>query len=449
MARTLYDTNVTATIKSPSQSTSSTNNNYSLPNLFSQNFKFANLISDTNFVQVPFVKVTIGQYTFGVYQRNKISGKNMYTVTFPNYIQGLTVKKINGQVNKYSLVLRYPITETSDPNFFEKVFSSVGIGGRIVFSYGDYNAPNYAYRDEEAIITKVNTSFQAQSSIIEYTVTAIGTAGLLESARYSFDGRVAKPSDIIKELITNGSYRIVDSLPGMQNVGQAVLSDLIPGDDKEVKIEAKNNYSIFAYINYLVSLMQPIDGSNSIYVLGIYDDNNEDLINGSYLKISKINGNMTGINNPTGTYSLDIGYPSVNVVTNFQIENNENWSVYYKYNTQLATSEYVQRINDNGELENVYSPVLYSDTTYNEATASTENWWKRVTEYPISASITLRGLLRHSILMSYIKLNVYYYGRKHISSGLYVITSETTTVDLRGYETTLTLRKVGSEGVDL
>lgn len=90
-----------------------------------------NLISDTNTVQVPQVIVKIGKYEFGTYSKVNNYAK------YPNYIQRLRVTKINGQVNTYELSLVYLITEYNDPNYFEKVFSSVSQDRKIYFTYGD------------------------------------------------------------------------------------------------------------------------------------------------------------------------------------------------------------------------------------------------------------------------------------------------------------------------
>ena len=68
-----------------------------------------------------------------------------------------------------------------------------------------------------------------------------------------------------------------------------------------------------------------------------------------------------------------------------------------------------------------------------------------MTQYPIKASITLRGLLRPAILMQNIKLNVYFYGRKHISSGVYIITSQKDSISKNGYSTTLDLIKIAQD----
>ena len=71
--------------------------------------------------------------------------------------------------------------------------------------------------------------------------------------------------------------------------------------------------------------------------------------------------------------------------------------------------------------------------------------WTKVTQFPIKARIVVAGLLRPAILMTKVRLNVLFYGRKHISSGLYVITSQKDTISTSGYRTQLELLRVGED----
>ena len=57
----------------------------------------------------------------------------------------------------------------------------------------------------------------------------------------------------------------------------------------------------------------------------------------------------------------------------------------------------------------------------------------------------IKGLVKPAILMSYVKLNVLFYGRKHIASGLYVITKQEDKLDGNGYRTILNLLRVGED----
>ena len=45
--------------------------------------------------------------------------------------------------------------------------------------------------------------------------------------------------------------------------------------------------------------------------------------------------------------------------------------------------------------------------------------------------------------MTHIRLNVYFYGRKHISSGLYIVTKQVDNISTSGFRTTLSLLRVG------
>ena len=68
-----------------------------------------------------------------------------------------------------------------------------------------------------------------------------------------------------------------------------------------------------------------------------------------------------------------------------------------------------------------------------------------MTQYPVSATLTIKGLLKPAVLMSFIKINSYFFGKKHISSGLYIITKQQDRVDSSGYKTTLSLTRISGD----
>ncbi len=70
----------------------------------------------------------------------------------------------------------------------------------------------------------------------------------------------------------------------------------------------------------------------------------------------------------------------------------------------------------------VYSPTLTKSSSLMLTTEADKSWWSNMTQYPITATITLKGLLRAVMLMTYVRVNVYFFGRKHTSSGIYAIT---------------------------
>ena len=397
-----------------------------------------NLISTQAFVQAPIIKVTIGEHDFGVY--SKKDGK----IVFPNYVQSVEVTKINGQVNTYNLQLTYPINETADPNYFEKVFSSVSKSRLITFSYGDAMNPKFLYRNEEAIITKVKSNFQLDSACITYNISAVSQANLGFSGGYNFEPYSNKrPSERIIEVLTDPLYQLQDLFTGMRNITLVETYGLIPHNDLPTSISQQDNMSVLSYIEYLVSLMSTDlsdSAKSSIFIL-TFEDDTSGVFHGSYFKIIEVD---TQIEHPEA-FQLDIGYPGSNYVFNFNVEDDETYSIYYDYQNQLHPQQYVSRINSDGDYEDVYAPTISSTNNSHDTSESDKSWWAKVTQYPVKASVVIKGLLRPAILMTYVRLNIWLFGKKHINSGLYIITKQVDKIDSAGYQTTLNLMRISGE----
>lgn len=326
------------------------------------------LLSSQARIQAPWIKVSIGTYTFGVFSKNArkktLDAGGFYSsfnVQYPNYIQSLSITKINGQVNQYTLQVSYPVTTDDDPNFFDKVLSSVSGTRKIVFSYGDSSMPTYVYKDEEAIITNVTSSFNLPSSVINYQISAVSGAALGTAASCSFisDGQAHKPSDIIKDLFKNKKYGLQSTFTGMTGKD---LAKFIDGTDKPVVLSDKTNISVLDYITYLVSCMIPTGTTESniskdIYILTMHDDTTYDRayadpeiidgreVVGPYFKVTR----TSYAQEHADAYEIDIGYNTATIVTGFSINNNENYALYYDYQGKLTEQNYVRRLNGRGQ----------------------------------------------------------------------------------------------------
>lgn len=415
--------------------------------------KNKSLLSSQARVQVPWVKVTIGSYTFGIFDdKTKNWGKNdngffkQFDVQYPKYITALEVTKINGQVNRYKLQFTYPITALDDPNFFEKVFSSVSRTRKIIFTYGDAEMPAYVYKNEEAIITKVAQQFNLAGSSIQYQVDAVSSAALSLDGSLTMPspGKKVKPSDEIKKLFRSNKS-LQNTFTGMTS---SALDSLIPGDDMAVNIEARHNISAIDYLNYLAGCMIP-EGttgglSKEIYILTIHDasvtsSKKELSNNGPYFEIKKVSTVM----DHGDAYEIDIGYNTATIVREFTIEKNENYSIFYEYQNLSHPDSYVRRINDDGEFEDVYAPISMARSGSFSTKPSDQVWWTKATQFPINATIQIQGLLRPATLMQYVKLNVIFPGgQKHLSSGLYIVTRQVDNISGAGYATTLGLTRI-------
>lgn len=420
-------------------------------------FLTKNLLHPQARVQAPWIKVSIGTYTFGAFDRKtKANQKDnsgyftQFNVQYPTYVSTLSIKKINGQVNQYTLKLDYPITPLDDPNFIEKVLSSVSKTRKIVFSYGDASMPSFVYKDEEAIITKASQSFDLQGSKISYTIEAVSGAVLSKTGSFTFiNTGKKKPSDEIRRVFFNSSYGLQSVFKGMN---KANFDQLVRRDDKAVQLESKTNISPLDYITYLVGCMQPADNTQSslsddMYILTIHDDTVYDssyaessVQSGSFFKVSR----TSNYRDRADAYEIDIGYSTSAIVTAFTIENNENFSLFYDYNTQLSQEQFSRRINDDGKYEYVFAPMYTSGNDKYLTRSEDTIWFTKMTRYPISATIKIQGLLRPATLMQYVRLNVIFPGgRKHVSSGLYIITKQLDEIGASGYFTTLNLTRIG------
>ena len=279
-----------------------------------------NLISSTSLVQTPYIKVTIGKYAFGCYNKNALG-----TEKYPNYVNSLEITKINGRFNTYRLTIIYVVTESSDPNFFEKVFASVSTTRKITFTYGDLSAVNFIYKNEEGIITNISSSFNIENATITYTVDAV-SKGILTSSgckTYTVQGnKKYKPSKIIKDMLAdNSQYGLLDLFPGMKNTNLIDRYNLIPGSDVEVELETKVNISVLDYLQYLVSCMTTrVDNnvkSGNFFILTFVDDTSGEF-GGTYFKIIEVDKNKIY----PDAYELYIGYPTSNLVRNLSVQNN-------------------------------------------------------------------------------------------------------------------------------
>ena len=419
-----------------------------------------NLLSYPSLVEAPYINVTIGQYTFGKYEEkrkgNIADNTSSIIKKYPNFITSLNVVKINGQVNMYTINLLYQIRVGDDPNFIDKILSTVGYG-KIKISYGDYASPSFIYKEEEAIITKVTQKVNFNTSSINYTISCTSSALQLLGSAYPFPARPhTKPSKVIKEVLENSKYQLTQVFPGMksENYGR-----FIADDDAAVDIPAKEYMDPLSYINWLVTYMIPETDNpastqrSATYYLTIHDDSYADYSNvgGSYFKITKISSSYKTV--PTfNTYTVDVGYPGgdnpgENLVMDFQVTDDNSWSLLYNYYNSVtspmaAEENYTYTINDRGQLVQNYSPNVTTNAIQGKTTAAMKSWWTKMTEFPISATLVIKGLVRSAMLMTYLRVNSYFFGKKHISSGLYVITKQEDKIDSQGYRTILSLTRI-------
>jgi len=408
----------------------------------------ANLLSYPSLVESPYIILTVGDYKFGTYSKQLIDTR--LNVNYPNYIQSMTVEKINGQVNQYTINLIYQIQAGDDPNLLDRIFSTVGYGA-VKISYGDWSSPTFVYKEEEAIITDLAESVDFSNSRITYTLKCTSNSLVLASGYFPFPERVAKPSDVIYQMLQDSQYGLQDIFTGMSNMTRVRMLNLIATDDRSVKIEAKQGMDALSYLNYLVTCMcsntsdpeSPL--KDSAYYLTIHDDVfGENELNGPYFRVTKVSSTTKTLAT-ADTYEVDIGYPTDNLVTSFNIVNNSSWALLYNYSEKINNTEYAYSINNEGQLITKYSPAVATSTKNKEMTEAQKTWWTKMTQFPINAELGIKGLVRPAMLMTYLRVNALFFGQRHISSGLYVITKQVDTIDGSGYRTKLSLLRIAGD----
>ena len=402
-------------------------------------------------VESPFIIVTIGKYTLGSYTGNKTTTSlgMLAQVNFPNFVNSLNITKVNGTVNTYTIGIVYQIAPGDDPNLIDKIFSSVSATRKLSLSYGDWRNPASIYKEETALITNVTSSLDMSASKITYTVQCVSDALSLASAVYDFPAREAKPSDIIKEMLKDVSYGLLSVFKGMVDFQRVLTNGLIASNDKKVKIEARQNMNIIEYLNFLVGAMTPVDSESKDtiiqagnYFLAIHDDITNAL-GGTYFEVKEVKAD-TKVSN-YDVYEVDVGYPGDNFVTQFNLTNNQQYTILYDYAGKIEQTKYIYSIDNNGQLSTQYAPSIARSKSLYKVTEQNKSWWSKVTQFPIEATLTIKGLTRPSILMSQVRINTVMYGQKHISSGLYIITKHQDKLDSNGYTTTLTLLRIGGD----
>lgn len=405
-----------------------------------------NLTSIPTLVQSPFIIVTIGGVTFGSYTGGTYGGK----VTYPNFMKSMSVTKVNGTVNTYNLNFQYQVRTGDDPNLLDKIFSRATTTREVTFQYGDWNAPAYIYKEEKAIITNVTSTLDMNNSMISYTVNATSDAIGLTSTKYNFAARETKPSDALLNLLSNNKYGLKKVFSGMRNIGNVISAGLIASNDKKVKLLAQTGVTVLEYLNYLVDSM--INNSNaegssiqkSKYYLTIHDDFVNDM-GGTYFKVEEVSKDTKTIKS-TDTYEIDVNYPGDNFVTQFSLTNDQSWAILYEFSESVNQEQYSYKIKDDGSIETNYTPSMMKSDISDTLSPAKSTWWTRMTEFPIEATLTIKGLTRPSMLMTYVKVNVLFAGGvKHISSGIYIITKQIDNIDSSGYTTTLTLLRVAGD----
>lgn len=390
----------------------------------------ASLSSYPNLVEAPYIEIDLNGITIG--------GYNHQEDKFPNHVNSLEIDKINGRINQYTISLSHQVRAGEDPNFIDSLLSRTGVRNKIKIKYGD-SAYGAFFREDEAYIIDATYNEDVVSAKINYTLKAVSSVGAIQQAYFNFPGIESKPStEIIKMLYTNKttSKPLLDLLGGMQNKLTVLNKGYIPTDDATMYIPGGSNMSLTERLQQLVSYMHDPNDPTSSYFLTFQDDAQ----NNGLFKITKVKKTGKGLTMPKNCYYLDVGYPGDSYVTNFSLDNDVYWPMYFEYAGSFERYNY--DIDYSGNLIKTKINPLTIDSKYQSIDTKRMNWWNFVNSYPVSASVTIKGLMKPIVLMENVYVYAQFYGKEDLASGLYSITGQHDSISGGGCTTTLQLLRV-------
>lgn len=390
-----------------------------------------------NVVEAPFIEINVGGYKIGSYR----GSLDMY----PNYVSSLQVSKQNGIINQYTINLVHQIRPGDDSNLLDELFSTVNYS-KIQIQYGDANAGVY-FRDDNAMITNIRMNRSYTGMNISYTLEATSEGQLVKTFVTNFPAVTDRPSNVLYNLIYGAdtvSSVIQEAFPGMRNQTFVSSNNLIPTNDAVVDLDAQQNVNVLDYINYLVGNMSnnasgdEVIRNSTYYVM--YVDNDPNNPDGAYIQIKEITADVQPSSITNKIYDITVGYPK-DIVYSFTVDTTQSWELLYKNSNKVAT-EYIYTITNNGDVAKYYSPSISS--SHKVLSELNKNWWTQMVKFPVTAQLTVKGLIKPVMLMDYINIDVVFYGQPHIASGVYAITGQTDFLSGTGYRTTLSLVRVSN-----
>ena len=389
-----------------------------------------NLLSYPALVEAPVIEITLDGITIG--------GRGNFGDSYPNYLQSLTVEKTGNKINKYQIQLVHQVRAGEDPNFIDKLLSRTGYINKIHILYGDSQSPSNMFRDDEAVITDVSFNESVGEHCISYSINAVSSIITASSSLSVYPSKTDKPSNMIRELLYSNdenSQLLLNALPGMRNKTLVESKGLIPTNDSIVTTQKITSASPLNMLNYYVQGMYNSQ-TNSTYYLSVHDDVKNEF-GGAYLQINELSDNSANGN----YFEVDVGYPGDNFVTNFSVNTDAYFPLVYSFNGKLSNWSY--DIDNGGNIRKTRTNSLLTNNNFYRPNVVDGNWWNKVTEYPITASLTIKGLIQPVILGSYININVLFYGNNDLASGIYMVTGQRDSLSASGYRTTLELVRMG------
>lgn len=387
----------------------------------------------SSLIATPFVTCKFAGVEFGLATKFN----NRTKTREAHYVTSLTIaKKASGAVNTYDMTMDYVVTPGADPNYIDLLISSAQ-DRKIFFTYGDASQPEYSFRNEQAMITKIVPNLNFSASAISYTFTATSSVSLGYAVQRNYPKKArVKPSDEIYNLLYKEDSGLLELFTGMRKRSKVEENGWISSKDVPVALEAQNDISPLQYLRFLLSQMQAED--KSFFAMLIHDEPTTE--DGPYFEI--VNSATHQGKGNTYSVGIDVGYPSDTQVYQFTPSQATSLALVTAYQEKIDKPRSIN-INEFGDPNIVATPSMAIKN--GKASSALLQWWKSLTAFPITATLKTRGLIKPTILCDFLKIDIYFFGQKYNYSGYYMVTAQKDVVSRDGYSTELSLVRVKGE----
>ena len=418
--------------------------------------------SDNNY-QAPAVYVEIMNVQLGLSEHNQeyqfldiseIRPRTPKSISkYPNIVESIDVERItDGDINIYTLVLKYAPDEDEDVSYVDKLISAnrTHNGSKLIIAYGDSSGDGFFSTKKEAMILSYKLKVEQEASAMRYEITAISTCGIYAYkdetkealGKYPFpEEKNTRVSAVIRKVYQNPTYHLRDIFPGGIFIDGINVEDMNNDNAPDLLYDefviAGGDYSPVDYLKYLAKLMSNRDiGKDSNYS---YSYSYNDDMGAQSFHIDRSLG-------PEGSSYIDelkIGTQDSNVIAfEFLADHVTGMVVDYAKKGDSSASETTYYDRYGQEHKITYSPSNKVDGSKAEEELERDRrWWNTISQIPYTMTCTARGLKRQIPLMTCLKVTYMVKGQAHFLSGLFYATSIKDHISSEGFTCELEMVK--------
>lgn len=359
-----------------------------------------------------------------------------------------------GSANQFSISIAYVPKPNQDPNLIDKALDGVTakhLPCRLRYGYSGIKGYNLISQEYECEVLGYTVSLR--DSIIYYNITGVSYAMTLREKRYNFPAIPnLNPISFIKVLFNGiSASSFVSSM--IKPVFDLKVSGDFYGDYKieiadnassyaePMEFNAVQDVTVFQYLDTLLLNIQDTDDPNAIYWYSLSDVRGKKTIT---IHRTTVQVTSSQYNDFKTLFVFDWGGNHQNNKTNNLVK---AFETEFKGELNIATSDEIIEtrygIDSSGndvQIEGLEELVV-GDYMKQDNTVTTRTWAKSL-DWAYNASMELEGIPADIPIGAVIEVNPMFYGQKHHTAGLYMITGAKCNITSGGFSTNLNLFKI-------